>query len=91
MTTLRDKLIENNNKINWYPDNIRTGRFGKFLENVIDLRMFLRGDYIGRIGKKEEKEDTERLKGKKERDRNESLLFYSDEHENLEDRLFQIE
>lgn len=36
MTTLRDKLIENNNKINWYPDNIRTGRFGKFLENVID-------------------------------------------------------
>lgn len=36
MTTLRDKLIENNNKINWYPDNIRIGRFGKFLENVID-------------------------------------------------------
>ena len=36
MTTLRDKLIENNNKINWYPDNIRTGRFGKFLDNVID-------------------------------------------------------
>ncbi|WP_294344515.1 isoleucine--tRNA ligase [uncultured Clostridium sp.] len=36
MTSLRDKLIENNNKINWYPDNIRTGRFGKFLENVID-------------------------------------------------------
>ena len=36
MSTLRDKLLENNNKINWYPDNIRTGRFGKFLENVID-------------------------------------------------------
>ncbi|WP_139903484.1 isoleucine--tRNA ligase [Clostridium thermarum] len=36
MTALRDKLLENNNKINWYPDNIRTGRFGKFLENVID-------------------------------------------------------
>ncbi|MBX7295488.1 isoleucine--tRNA ligase [Clostridium chauvoei] len=36
MTTLRDKLLENNNKINWYPDNIRTGRFGNFLENVID-------------------------------------------------------
>lgn len=36
MTTLRDKLLENNNKINWYPDNVRTGRFGKFLENVID-------------------------------------------------------
>ena len=36
MTTLRDKLLENNDKINWYPDNIRTGRMGKFLENVID-------------------------------------------------------
>lgn len=36
MTTLRDKLLENNNKINWYPDNVRIGRFGKFLENVID-------------------------------------------------------
>ncbi|ACD22269.1 isoleucine--tRNA ligase [Clostridium botulinum B str. Eklund 17B (NRP)] len=36
MTSLRDKLLENNNKINWCPDNIRTGRFGKFLENVID-------------------------------------------------------
>ncbi|MDT8717244.1 isoleucine--tRNA ligase [Clostridium sp. 19966] len=35
-TAFRDKLVENNNKINWYPDNIRTGRFGKFLENVID-------------------------------------------------------
>lgn len=35
-TALKDKLLENNNKINWYPDNIRTGRFGKFLENVID-------------------------------------------------------
>ncbi len=36
MTQVKDKLIENNNKINWYPDNTRTGRFGKFLENVID-------------------------------------------------------
>ncbi len=36
MSALRDKLIENNNKINWYPDNIRTGRFGNFLEGVID-------------------------------------------------------
>ncbi len=36
MTTLRDKLLENNDNINWYPDNVRTGRFGKFLENVID-------------------------------------------------------
>ncbi|ELC8466771.1 isoleucine--tRNA ligase [Clostridium perfringens] len=36
MTTLRDKLLANNEKINWYPDNIKNGRFGKFLENVID-------------------------------------------------------
>ncbi len=36
MTALRDKLVANNNKINWYPDNVRTGRFGKFIENVID-------------------------------------------------------
>ena len=36
MSKLRNELIENNNKVNWYPDTIRTGRFGKFLENVID-------------------------------------------------------
>ena len=36
MSTLREKLVENNNKIHWYPDTIRTGRFGKFVENVID-------------------------------------------------------
>ena len=36
MTSLRDELIANNNKVNWYPETIKTGRFGKFLENVID-------------------------------------------------------
>jgi len=36
MSALRDKLLEYNNRIHWYPDNVRTGRFGKFLENVID-------------------------------------------------------
>ena len=36
VTKVRDKLVENNNKIHWYPDTIRTGRFGKFVENVID-------------------------------------------------------
>ena len=36
MTKLRDELVANNNKVNWYPDTIKTGRFGKFLENVID-------------------------------------------------------
>ena len=36
MSKLRNELVNNNNKVNWYPDTIRTGRFGKFLENVID-------------------------------------------------------
>ena len=36
MSSVRDKLLENNNKINWMPDNVRTGRMGKFLEGVID-------------------------------------------------------
>ena len=36
MSKLRDELVDNNNKVNWYPDTIRTGRFGKFLENVVD-------------------------------------------------------
>ena len=36
MSSLRDELVANNNKVHWYPDTIRTGRFGKFLENVID-------------------------------------------------------
>lgn len=36
MSSLRDKLLENNDSIHWYPDNIKKGRFGNFLENVID-------------------------------------------------------
>ncbi len=36
MTALRDRLVANNRTINWYPDNIKEGRFGNFLENVID-------------------------------------------------------
>ncbi len=36
MSSLRDELVSNNNQVKWYPDTIRTGRFGKFLENVID-------------------------------------------------------
>ena len=36
MSKLRDELVENNSKVNWYPETIKTGRFGKFLENVID-------------------------------------------------------
>ncbi|NTV89715.1 MAG: isoleucine--tRNA ligase, partial [Clostridiales bacterium] len=36
MTEVRDKLLHNNNIVNWMPDNIREGRMGNFLENVVD-------------------------------------------------------
>ncbi len=36
MTALRDNLVRNNRTINWMPDNIKEGRMGNFLENVID-------------------------------------------------------
>ncbi|HHW03210.1 MAG TPA: isoleucine--tRNA ligase [Thermoanaerobacterales bacterium] len=35
-TAIRDRLIEINKKIGWHPEHIRDGRFGNFLENVID-------------------------------------------------------
>lgn len=35
-TSIKENLLKNNDKVSWYPDNIRTGRFGNFLENVID-------------------------------------------------------
>ncbi|MBQ8161372.1 MAG: isoleucine--tRNA ligase [Clostridia bacterium] len=36
MTKVRDQLVANNQTINWIPDNIKDGRMGNFLENVID-------------------------------------------------------
>ncbi|HOA79572.1 MAG TPA: isoleucine--tRNA ligase, partial [Defluviitaleaceae bacterium] len=36
MTEVKDRLVNNNKKINWHPEHIRDGRFGNFLENVID-------------------------------------------------------
>ncbi len=35
-TAFKDKLLENNNKINWYPPEIGSGRFGEWLENNVD-------------------------------------------------------
>jgi isoleucyl-tRNA synthetase len=32
----RDQLVANNNQINWYPEHIREGRFGNWLENNVD-------------------------------------------------------
>ena len=36
MSRLRNELVANNDKVNWYPETIKKGRFGNFLENVID-------------------------------------------------------
>ncbi|MCM1289033.1 MAG: isoleucine--tRNA ligase, partial [Clostridium sp.] len=36
MTAVRDKLVKNNNTVNWIPESIGKGRFGDWLENVQD-------------------------------------------------------
>ncbi|MFH1880366.1 MAG: isoleucine--tRNA ligase [Bacillota bacterium] len=36
MTRVRDALVKNNRSVNWYPDNIKEGRMGNFVENVVD-------------------------------------------------------
>jgi len=36
MSTLRDSLLKNNDKINWNPAYLKHGRFGKWLENIND-------------------------------------------------------
>lgn len=36
MTRLKDKLIENNNSVQWYPDFVGEKRFGNWLENLND-------------------------------------------------------
>ena len=36
VTEVKDQLIKANNSINWMPENIKNGRMGNFLENVID-------------------------------------------------------
>ncbi|TCO74539.1 isoleucine--tRNA ligase [Marinisporobacter balticus] len=36
ITKLKDKLIENNNTVNWYPDYVGEKRFGNWLENLND-------------------------------------------------------
>ncbi|MBP1967512.1 isoleucine--tRNA ligase [Paenibacillus aceris] len=35
-TAVKDQLIANNSQVNWYPAHIREGRFGKFLEELVD-------------------------------------------------------
>lgn len=36
MTRVRDALMKNNRSAEWYPESIRDGRMGNFLENVVD-------------------------------------------------------
>lgn len=36
MTAVRDRLVKNNNTVNWIPESIGKGRFGDWLENVQD-------------------------------------------------------
>ncbi|SFI59716.1 Isoleucyl-tRNA synthetase [Paenibacillus sp. UNC496MF] len=35
-TAVKDQLIKNNSEVDWYPSHIREGRFGKFLEDLVD-------------------------------------------------------
>lgn len=39
MTALKDRLIANNDKINWKPASTGTGRFGQWLENIQDWNL----------------------------------------------------
>ncbi len=38
-TALRERMIELNNTINWKPESTGTGRFGKWLENLVDWNL----------------------------------------------------
>ena len=35
-TAIRDQMLQHNQDINWYPEHIKDGRFGNWLENNID-------------------------------------------------------
>ncbi len=35
-TDVRDRMLAENEEINWYPEHIKHGRFGKWLENNVD-------------------------------------------------------
>jgi isoleucyl-tRNA synthetase len=45
-TALKDRLISGNDEINWYPEHIKYGRFGDWLQNNIDWA-FSRERYWG--------------------------------------------
>ena len=35
-TAIRDRMLAHNQQINWYPNHIKDGRFGRWLENNVD-------------------------------------------------------
>jgi len=35
-SAVKEQLLKLNNEIHWYPDHVRSGRFGKWLENNVD-------------------------------------------------------
>ncbi|WP_335871789.1 isoleucine--tRNA ligase [Bacillus sp. 2205SS5-2] len=35
-TELKDQFLKNNQEVEWYPSHIKEGRFGNFLENMVD-------------------------------------------------------
>jgi len=45
-TALKDRLVSGNDEINWYPEHIKKGRFGDWLQNNIDWA-FSRERYWG--------------------------------------------
>ncbi len=45
-TAVKESLIEGNNQINWYPEHIKYGRFGNWLQNNVDWA-FSRERYWG--------------------------------------------
>ncbi|KFN03627.1 isoleucine--tRNA ligase [Bacillus clarus] len=35
-TAIKETFLKNNDTVTWYPDHMKHGRFGKFLENMVD-------------------------------------------------------
>lgn len=36
MSSQKEKMLQNNEQVTWYPEHIKHGRFGNFLENAVD-------------------------------------------------------
>lgn len=38
-TAVKQQMLENSNQVNWMPEHIKGGRFGNFLENLVDWNL----------------------------------------------------